>query len=78
MSESRHFKKTLITLALLSLFHTSALFAACKLCEKIREENAKKTNPYEYYEDYLEDQKQAKAEEIDFSDQDDPQAEPSE
>lgn len=78
MPELRHFKKILNALVFLSFFQTPALFAACKLCEKIREENAKKVNPYEYYEDYLEDQKKAKAEEIDFSDQDDPNAEPSE
>jgi hypothetical protein len=78
MPELRHLKRILYTLILLSIFQTSALFAACKLCEKIREENAKKVNPYEYYEHYLEDQKEAEAEEIDFSDQDDPQAEPSE
>ncbi|PJD95528.1 MAG: hypothetical protein CK425_08400 [Parachlamydia sp.] len=77
MPELRHFKKILNALILLSFFQTPALFAACKLCEKIREENAKKVNPYEYYEDYLEDQKKAKAEEIDFSDQDDSNAETS-
>lgn len=25
----------------------------CQKCIRIREENAKKVNPYEYYEDYL-------------------------
>lgn len=28
---------------------------ACHKCQVIREENKKKVNPYEYYEDYLQD-----------------------
>jgi len=74
MNQPRLLKKILNLFLLLYLFYTPTLFAACKLCEKIREENAKKTNPYEYYEDYLEDQKKEKAEEIDFSDQEIPKA----
>lgn len=54
-------------------------FADCKLCEKIREENAKKTNPYEYYEDYLEAKKNGEVpdDDIDFSTEEQDEASPS-
>lgn len=34
----------------------------CHRCEVIREENAKQSNPYPYYEDYLKAQESAPAE----------------
>lgn len=48
-----------ILVFLLAAFSFSeGLFAeggSCALCERIREENKKKVNEYEYYEDYLKD-----------------------
>lgn len=55
----------------LCLAYSQSGFAVCKLCEKIREANAKKTNPYEYYEDYLEAKEKGEVDEIDFSDKED-------
>lgn len=46
--------KKLLFLAIILLGNTSG-FATCAKCEIIREENKKKVNPYEYYEDYLKD-----------------------
>jgi hypothetical protein len=44
----------------IALFNSIDAFATCHKCEVIREENKKKINPYEYYEDYLKDNPQAK------------------
>ncbi|EFB42087.1 MULTISPECIES: hypothetical protein [Parachlamydia] len=53
---------------LIGLLSVQPVYSDCKLCEKIREENAKKINPYEYYEDYLEAEKQERdGSEIEFS-----------
>lgn len=45
-----------IILALCLMYSNAPLAQAeevCPKCEIIREENKKKVNPYEYYEDYL-------------------------
>lgn len=42
----------------------------CQKCIRIREDNKKKTNPYEYYEDYIKAQKGGAAAEVTDAEED--------
>ncbi|MBS4167804.1 hypothetical protein [Parachlamydia sp. AcF125] len=54
------FKMTILPFFTICGLSVQLAYSDCKLCERIREKNAKEINPYEYYEDYLEAQKQGK------------------